>query len=163
MASTYSFDVVSEIDMQEVDNAINQAMKEIKQRYDFKGTKTEINLVKDEVKIISDDEFKLNSVIDILQGKLIKRGISSKALEIGKIDSGSLGTAKVDCKLIKGIATDKAKKMVADIKATKMKIQAQIMDNQLRISGKDKDDLQAVMQLLKSKDYGIALQFTNYR
>ncbi len=163
MASSYSFDVVSEIDMQEVDNAINQALKEIKQRYDFKGSKTEITLVKDEVKIISDNEFKLNDVIDILTSKFIKRGISSKALEIGKIDSGSLGTAKVNCKLIKGIAMDKAKAMVSDVKSSKIKVQPQIMDTQLRISGKDKDDLQQIMQLLKSKDYGIDVQFTNFR
>lgn len=163
MASSYSFDVVSEINMQEVDNAINQALKEIKQRYDFKGTKTEITLLKDEVKIISDDEFKLDTVIDILKGKFIKRGVSSKALEVGKIDSGSLGTAKVTCKLIKGISTEKAKAMVTDIKASKIKVQPQIMDDQLRISGKNKDDLQETMQLLKSKDYGIDVQFTNYR
>lgn len=163
MASTYSFDIVSEVNMQEVDNAINQALKEIKQRYDFKGTKTEITLVKDEIKIISDDEFKLNSVIDILQSKFVKRGVSTKSLEIGKFDSGSLGTAKVNCKIIKGIAIDKAKKIVSDIKNSKIKVQAQIMDNQLRISGKNKDDLQQVINLLKSNDYGIALQFTNYR
>jgi uncharacterized protein YajQ (UPF0234 family) len=163
MASSYSFDVVSEINMQEIDNAINQTLKEIKQRYDFKGTKTEINLLKDEVKILSDDEYKLNNVIDILKGKFIKRGVSSKALEVGKIDSGSLGTTKVTCKLIKGISTEKAKSMVADIKSSKIKVQPQIMENQLRISGKDKDDLQEAILLLKSKDYGIDIQFTNYR
>jgi len=163
MASSYSFDVVSEINMQEVDNAINQAIKEIKQRYDFKGTKTEITLVKEEVKIVSDDEFKLNGVIEVLISKLIKRGISPKALDVGKIDAGSLGTAKVTCKLVKGIAMDKAKRMVADVKSSKLKVQAQIMDNQLRITGKDKDQLQETMQLLKSNDYEIAVQFTNYR
>ncbi|MFR1708482.1 MAG: YajQ family cyclic di-GMP-binding protein [Clostridium sp.] len=163
MAGSYSFDVVSEINMQEVDNAINQALKEIKQRYDFKGSKTEINLLKDEVKIISDDEYKLNSVIDILKGKLIKRGVSSKALDVGKIDMGSLGSAKVNCKLVKGISIEKAKAMVADIKSSKIKVQSQIMENQLRISGKNKDDLQEAIQLLKSKDYGIDIQFTNYR
>ncbi|MEG0306570.1 MAG: YajQ family cyclic di-GMP-binding protein [Clostridium sp.] len=163
MASSYSFDVVSEIDMQEVDNAINQAIKEIKQRYDFKGTKTEITLVKDEIKIISDSEYKLNSVIDVLKSKFVKRGVPTKAIDIGKVDNGSLGTVKVTCKLIKGIAIDKAKSMVADIKSSNTKVQAQIMDNQLRVSGKDKDDLQLTMQLLKSKDYGIAIQFSNYR
>lgn len=163
MANSYSFDVASEVDMQEVDNAVNQALKEIKQRYDFKGTKTEINIVKDEIKIISDDEFKLNSVIDILKGKFIKRGISSKALELGKIENGSLGTARVNCKIINGIAVEKAKVLVADIKASKLKVQTQIMDDKLRVTGKDKDDLQEVIKLLKSKDYDIALQFTNYR
>jgi len=163
MASSYSFDVVSEIDIQEVDNAINQALKEVKQRYDFKGTKTEIELGKDEIKILSDDEYKLNSVIDVLKTKFIKRGISSRALDIGKIEEASMGTARVTAKLVKGIATEKAKKMVADLKASKIKVQAQIMDNQLRVSGKDKDDLQSAIQLLKSNDYGIDLQFTNYR
>lgn len=163
MAGSYSFDVVSEINLQEVDNAINQALKEVKQRYDFKGSKTEIELVKEEVKILSDDEYKLNAVIDVLKAKFIKRGISSRALDLGKIEEASMGSARVTAKLVKGIATEKAKKMVSDIKASKIKVQAQIMDNQLRISGKDKDDLQAVMQLLKSNDYGIDLQFTNYR
>lgn len=163
MAGSYSFDVVSEINLQEVDNAINQALKEVKQRYDFKGTKTEIELVKEEVKILSDDEYKLNAVIDVLKAKFIKRGISSRALDLGKIEEASLGSARVTAKLVKGIAIEKAKKMVSDIKASKIKVQAQIMDNQLRISGKDKDDLQAAMQLLKSNDYGIDLQFTNYR
>ncbi|MEG0774541.1 YajQ family cyclic di-GMP-binding protein [Clostridium sp.] len=163
MASSYSFDVVSEVNMQEIDNAINQALKEIKQRYDFKGTKTEIELGKDEIKIISDDEYKLDSVIDVLKTKFVKRGISSRALEVGKIEEGSMGAARTTAKLVKGIATEKAKKMIADIKASKIKAQAQIMDNQLRVSAKEKDDLQAVIQLLKSNDYGIDLQFTNYR
>ena len=163
MAGSYSFDVVSEINLQEVDNAINQALKEIKQRYDFKGTKTSIELGKDEIKIISDDEYKLDAVIDVLKGKFIKRGISSRALDIGKIEEATMGSARVTAKLIKGIATEKAKKMIADIKASKIKVQTQIMDNQLRITGKEKDDLQSVIQFLKSNDYGIDLQFTNYR
>lgn len=163
MAGTYSFDVVSEINMQEVDNAINQALKEIKQRYDFKGTKTSIELGKEEIKIISDDEYKLEAVMDVLKGKFIKRGISSRALDVGKVEEASMGSARVTAKLIKGIATEKAKKMIADIKSSKIKVQTQIMDNQLRITGKEKDDLQAVIQLLKSNDYGIDLQFTNYR
>ncbi len=163
MASNYSFDVVSEVNMQEVDNAINQTLKEIKQRYDFKGSKTEIELQKDEIKIVSEDEFKLNAVIDVLKGKFIKRGISSKALEVGKIQDASLGSAKVNVKIVKGIAMEKAKKIVSDVKGSKIKVQCQIMDEQLRVSGKDKDDLQAVMQLIKGNDYGIDVQFTNYR
>lgn len=163
MAGQYSFDVVSEVDMQEVDNAVNQAIKEINQRYDFKGTKTEICIVKDEIKIVSDDEFKLKSVIDILEGKLIKRGISSKALELGKIENGSMGTAKVNSKILNGVATDKAKKIVADIKASKIKVQAQILDNKIRVTGKDKDSLQEIIQMLKRNDYDIALQFNNFR
>ncbi|ARC85066.1 hypothetical protein U732_3937 [Clostridium argentinense CDC 2741] len=163
MASNYSFDIVSEVNMQEVDNAINQTLKEIGQRYDFKGTKTQIELGKDEIKIVSDDEYKLNAVIDVLKGKFIRRGVSPKALELGKIETASLGSARVIAKIVKGISTEKAKKIVAEIKASKIKVQTQIMDNQLRITGKDKDDLQAAIQLVKSKDFGIDLQFTNYR
>lgn len=163
MASSYSFDVVSDVDMQEVDNAINQALKEIKQRYDFKGTKTEIELVKEEIKIVSDDDFKLKSVVEVLDGKLIKRGISPKSLDYGKVEQGSLGAARQTAKIVKGIPTDKAKKIIAEIKASKIKVQAQIMDNQLRVSGKNLDDLQQVIALLKSKDFDLPLQFTNYR
>jgi len=163
MAAAHSFDIVSDVDMQEVDNAINQALKEIKQRYDFKNTITEINLGKEDIKIISDDDFKLKSVIDVLVSKLIKRGISGKALDLGKQDIATLGSARQTAKIIKGISTEKAKKIIAEIKATKIKVQAQIMDNQLRITGKNLDDLQEIMALIKSKDFGIALQFTNYR
>lgn len=163
MASTYSFDVVSKVDMQEVDNAINQATKEISQRYDFKGSKSTIELIKDEIKILSDDEYKLKTVIEILKAKFVKRGISPKALDIGKIDDGSLGTVRVIAKLINGISKEKAKEIIGEIKNSKIKVQAQILDDQLRVTGKDKDELQAVINLLKQKDFGVALQFANYR
>lgn len=163
MAATYSFDVVSQVDIQEVDNAVNQAMKEISQRYDFKNSKSEIQLGKDEIKIISDDEYKLETVIEILKAKLIKRGISPKALELGKVEKATLGTARVNAKIVNGIAKDKAKEIVSEIKNSKIKVQAQIMEDQLRVTGKAKDDLQAVMSMLKEKDFNIALQFTNYR
>lgn len=163
MAATYSFDVVSQVDIQEVDNAVNQAMKEISQRYDFKNSKSEIELGKDEIKIISDDEYKLETVIEILKAKLIKRGISPKALELGKVEKATLGTTRVTAKIVNGIAKDKAKEIVSEIKNSKVKVQAQIMENQLRVTGKAKDDLQAIMNILKEKDFNIALQFTNYR
>lgn len=163
MAATYSFDVVSQVDIQEVDNAVNQAKKEISQRYDFKNSKSEIQLGKDEIKIISDDEYKLETVIEILKAKLIKRGISPKALEFGKVEKATLGTARVNAKIVNGIAKDKAKEIVSEIKNSKIKVQAQIMEDQLRVTGKAKDDLQAVMSMLKEKDFNIALQFTNYR
>lgn len=163
MASTYSFDVVSEVNMQEVDNAVNQAIKEIGQRYDFKNSKTEIELGEEEVKIISDDEFRLNATIEILKAKFIKRGISPKALDFGKVDKASLGAVRQTAKIVKGISKEKAKDIVAEIKKSKIKIQTQIMENQLRVTGKEKDDLQAVIQFLKQKDFGIELQFTNYR
>ena len=163
MAGTYSFDVVSQVNMQEVDNAINQAKKEIEQRYDFKNSKSQIELLKDSVKIISDDEYKPNTVIEILKGKFVKRGISPKALNFGKIEKANLGTVRVEVTLINGIEKEKAKEISAEIKASKLKVQTQIMDDQLRVSGKDKDDLQAAINLLKEKDFSIPLQFTNYR
>jgi len=163
MAGTYSFDVVSQVNMQEVDNAINQAKKEIEQRYDFKNSKSQIELLKDSVKIISDDEYKLNTVIEILKGKFVKRGISPKALNFGKIEKANLGTVRVEATLINGIEKEKAKEISAEIKASKIKVQTQIMDDQLRVSGKNKDDLQAAINLLKEKDFSIPLQFTNYR
>lgn len=163
MANGYSFDVVSEVDMQEVDNAVNQTIKEISQRYDFKGVKTEVILGEDDIKLTSADEFMLNSVIEILKAKFVKRGISVKALDFGKVDTGSLGCARQTSKIVKGISKEKAKELVQEIKGSKIKVQVQIMDTVLRVTGKDKDDLQAVMALLKSKDFGVDLQFTNYR
>ncbi|MBL4937237.1 YajQ family cyclic di-GMP-binding protein [Clostridium sp. YIM B02515] len=163
MPSTYSFDVVSVVNMQEVDNAVNQAKKEIEQRYDFKGSKTEITLGEDEIKVASDDEFRLNSVVEILKAKFIKRGISPKALDLGKIENASLGTVRQAGKLVNGISKEKAKDIVAEIKNSKIKVQAQIMEDQVRITGKNKDDLQAAITLLKGKDFGIDLQFSNYR
>jgi uncharacterized protein YajQ (UPF0234 family) len=163
MASSYSFDVVSEVNMQEVDNAVNQALKEISQRYDFKNSKTEIDLGEEEIKLSSEDDFKLNAAIEILKGKLIKRGISPKALDFQKLERASLGGVRQTAKIVKGISKEKAKELIAEIKGSKLKVQAQIMDTTLRVSAKDKDDLQAVIALLKGKDFGIELQFTNYR
>ena len=163
MPSTYSFNVVSEVNMQEVDNAVNQSKKEIDQRYDFKGSNTQIELGEDEIKISCDDEFRLKAVVEILKSKFIKRGISPKALDMGKVEKASMGTVRQVGKLVKGISKEKSKDIVAEIKASKIKVQAQIMENQVRVSGKDKDDLQQAIALLKSKDFGIDLQFTNYR
>jgi uncharacterized protein YajQ (UPF0234 family) len=163
MPSTYSFDVVSEVNMQEVDNAVNQARKEIDQRYDFKGSKTEIELGKEEIKISSEDEFKLKAVVEILKAKFIKRGISPKALDFDKVEKATLGTVRQTSKIVRGISKEKAKDVIQELKNSKIKVQAQIMEEQVRVSGKDKDDLQAAIVLLKSKDFGIELQFTNYR
>lgn len=165
MAAQYSFDIVSEVDSQEVDNAINQAMKEILQRYDFKGSKSEITFNKKEnaVNVASDDEYKLKAVIDILQNKMIKRGISIKALKYGSIEPASHGSVRQEIKLQQGIEKEDAKKIVKMIKDTKMKVQAAIQDEQVRVSGKDKDDLQAVMKLLRDSELDFAFQFTNYR
>lgn len=163
MAGNISFDIVSEINMQEMDNAINQTRKEISQRYDFKGSMADINFNNEELKIHAQDEFKLESIMEILKGKMVKRGISPKFLDYQKLEPASNGTVRQVIKIKKGIQKDKAKEIVQDIKNSKIKVQGQIMDDVIRVSGKDKDDLQAVIQFVKGKDYEIELQFTNYR
>ena len=163
MAAENSFDVVSKIEMTEVTNAVTQAMKEISQRFDFKGSKSSITEEKDALVVLSDDEFKLKSVIDILQTKLVKRGVPIKNLTYGKMESALGGTVRQRITLQQGIPTDKAKEIVKAIKDAKMKVQASIQADQVRVSGKNRDELQAVIQLLKDKDFKLDLQFTNYR
>jgi uncharacterized protein YajQ (UPF0234 family) len=165
MADTFSFDIVSEVNMQEVDNAINQARKEIIQRYDFKDSKSSIELnQKDKVlTVISDDEYKLKSVVDILQNKFIKRSIPIKALDYGAVEPAANSTVRQIIKLRVGIDKENAKLIVKMIKDSKLKVQAQIMDDQVRVSGKAKDDLQSVMKMVQGADLKFATQFTNYR
>jgi len=165
MAGQNSFDVVSEIDMQEVDNAINQAKKEILQRYDFKGTKTtiELNQKDNDVTVVSDDDFRMKAVIDILQNKFIKRGIALKAMKFGEIEQAGGGLTRMKITLNVGIEKENAKLLVKMIKDTKIKVQAQIMDDQVRVTGKDRDDLQQVIATLKAADLEFAIQFTNFR
>ncbi|KJS83092.1 MAG: hypothetical protein JM58_13265 [Peptococcaceae bacterium BICA1-8] len=165
MAKDESFDVVSEVNMQEVDNAVNQTNKEIKQRFDFKNSKSEVSLEEDkkEIKIIADDDFKLRNVIDILQSKLIRRQVSIKNLEYGKVEEASGGTIRQIIKVQQGIETEIAKKIVKDIKNLKIKVQTQIMNDQIRVSGKVRDDLQTVIKFLREQEYNIELQFINYR
>ena len=163
MAKECSFDVVSKIDMQEVKNAVNQTNKEISQRYDFRDSKAEVVLEEDTVKILADSDFQLKSVIDILQSKLIRRKVAVKNLEYGKVESASGGMVKQNISIKQGIDDKTAKKIVKDIKSLKLKVQAKIMEDQLRVSGKKKDDLQKVIQFLKENDYGLELQFVNFR
>lgn len=163
MAAENSFDIVSKIDMAEVKNAVSQALKEIGQRFDFKGSKSNITQEKNDLVIISDDEYKLKSVIDILQTKLVKRGVPIKNLSYGKVEAALSGTVRQRLTLQQGIPTDKAKEIVRTIKDSKIRVQASIQAEQVRVSGKSRDDLQAVMGLLKGKDFGIELQFDNYR
>ncbi|MDO8447104.1 MAG: YajQ family cyclic di-GMP-binding protein [Deltaproteobacteria bacterium] len=162
-----SFDIVSEIDMQEVDNAVNQARKEIEQRYDFKGSKSEINLEKEKEKegitVLADDDYKLKAIIDILQSKFIKRGISIKSLDYGKAEAASGSMVRQVIKLKNGIPTEKAKEIIKIIKETKLKVQSQIQEEQVRVTGKNIDDLQEIMALLKGKELDIPLQFENFR
>lgn len=163
MAKDCSFDIVSDVDMQEVDNAVNQTAKEISQRFDFRGSKSSITLETEEIKIIGDDDYKLHSVIDILQTKIVKRGISLKALDYGKVEPASHGTVRQSIKIKKGIDKETAKLVVAAIKEGKLKVQPQIMDDQVRVSGKNKDDLQNTIAKLKQTDFKVDLQFVNFR
>ncbi|MGH7232411.1 MAG: YajQ family cyclic di-GMP-binding protein [Nitrospiraceae bacterium] len=165
MAEQNSFDVVSKVDMQEVKNAIDQALKEIHQRFDFKGTRTELTLKEkeNELVIISDDEYKLKNVIDIVKAKLVKRNVSVKAFAFGSLELALGGTVRQIAKIQNGLTTEKAKEVTKEIKDAKFKAQAQIQGDQVRIQGKSRDELQAVIAFLKGKDFGIDLQFINYR
>ncbi len=163
MAADNSFDVVSEVDLMEVSNAVQQAIKEIRQRFDFKGSVSDITLEKEILTLTSDDETKLKAVIDIVQMKLVKRGVSLKALDYGAIQPATKGSVRQVVTIKKGIASEKAKEIVKFIKGTGVKVQAAIQEDQVRISGKKRDDLQEIMQQLKTQDFGIDLQFTNRR
>lgn len=158
-----SFDIVSSVDLQEVKNAIAQAMKEITTRFDLKGSGSVVSLQGEELLLESKDEFKLKAVKDILEGRLVKRGVPLKALTYEKLEMALGGTVRQKVSMQKGIPSDKAREIVKIIKGTKRKVQAAIQGDQLRVSGKNKDDLQAVMQTLKAADLGIDMQFTNYR
>jgi len=164
MAGECSFDVVSKVDIAEVKNAVAQAMKEIGQRYDFKGSTSDIELKDDaSLHLKSDDEVKLRAVIDVLQSKLFKRGVSIKNLDYGKVEAATKGTVRQEIKLLQGIPGEKAKGLVKVLKDSKIKVQAAIQGDQLRVSGKNKDDLQEAIALLKKNDQGLELQFTNFR
>jgi hypothetical protein len=158
-----SFDIVSEVDLPEAQNAVAQAQKEIGQRFDLKGTAAGLSLAAAELTLTANDEFGLKAVNDILQGKLVKRGVPLKALEYGKIEPAAKGTVRQLVTIRRGIATEKAKEIVKAIKESKLKVQAAIQGDQVRVSGKKKDDLQAVISLVREADFGIPLQFTNYR
>ena len=163
MAQEFSFDVVSKTDLQEVTNAVQQAQKELAQRFDFKGSKSSIELSGEELVLVSDDEGKLVSVKDILETKLVKRKVSLKALDYGKVEPAASGTVRQRAKIVQGIDTEKAKAIVKTIKDAKVKVQASIQSDQVRVVGRSKDDLQRAMTLVRETDYGIPLQFTNYR
>jgi uncharacterized protein YajQ (UPF0234 family) len=158
-----SFDVVSSVDLQEVKNAIGQAMKEITTRFDLKGTNSTIELTGEQVQLASADEFKLKAIRDVLETRLVKRAVPLKALTYGTVDKAFGGTVRQNIDLQKGIPSDKAREIVKVIKGTKLKVQASIQGDQVRVSGKNRDDLQAVIRLLKDTDLGIDMQFTNYR
>ena len=163
MAAEYSFDIACKVDMQEVVNAINQTQREIETRYDLKGTKNTIEQEKNVLTIQSPDDMKLRAVLDILQSKLHRRGIDLKALSVGDPQPAAGSTLRQTITLQDGIPQEKAKEIIRLIKDSKIRVQAAIQEKQVRVSGKNRDDLQSVIALVKAKDLGIALQFTNYR
>ncbi|GIO96394.1 YajQ family cyclic di-GMP-binding protein [Paenibacillus sp. FSL W8-0187] len=163
MASENSFDIVSKMDMQELSNAVNQAEREIENRFDFKGSKSSLKLDKDALVIASDDEYKLNAVIDILQTKMVKRGLSLKNVEYSKIEPASMGTVRQRLTLKQGIDQENSKKINILIRDSKLKVKSQIQGDQIRVTGKNKDDLQQIMQLLRKADLSLDLQFTNFK
>lgn len=164
MAKENSFDIVSNVDMQEVLNAVNQALKEIETRFDFRGSKSKIIFEgKPEITLVSDDDFKLKNVTDILEGKFVKRGINLKSLRYGKIESAAGDTVRQKATLVQGIESDIAKKIIKSIKDSKIKVQASIQGEQVRVSGKNRDDLQGVISLVKGMELDIPIDFTNFR
>ena len=163
MASECSFDITSKVNLQEVDNAVHQATREISQRFDFKCSKVSVTREGSVLLLAAEDEFKLKQVLDILETKLVKRQVPLKALTRGQVQSAGGGTVRQEIALQEGIPTEKAREIVKLIKGTKYKVQAQIQENQVRVFGRDRDDLQAVIRLLREQDLGIHTEFTNYR
>jgi len=163
MAAENSFDIACKIDMQEVTNALDQARREIETRYDLKGSKNELTLEKTDITVTAADDMKLKAVVDILQSRLHKRGVTLRAPTYGTLERASGGVLRQKISLQQGIPIEKAREIVRIIKDTKLKVQAAIQADQVRVSGKNRDDLQKVIALLRDKDLGIALQFTNYR
>lgn len=165
MAQEFSFDIVSQVDLQEIDNAVNQAIKEIRSRFDFKGTKSSIEFLKEEKKIqlVGDDEMKLRNLQDILKMRMASRKVPIKALQFRDPEKAFEGTLRQEVTLVQGIPQEKAKDIVRGIKDTKLKVQAAIQGDQIRVSSRDKDVLQAVIQHLRANPPEIPLQFTNYR
>jgi uncharacterized protein YajQ (UPF0234 family) len=164
MAAENSFDIVSKVDLQEVRNAIDQAVKEVRTRFDLKDSKSDIRLEgEDTIQLASADEYKLQAVTEILRQKLVKRGVSLKALTFGTVEPAAGSSVRQKVSLQQGIAGEKAKEIVRIIKDSKKKVQASIQGDTVRVSGKDRDTLQEIMALLRGRDLGIDMQFTNYR
>lgn len=163
MAKDNTFDIVSQVDLQEVNNAVNQAQKELQTRFDFKGSKSEITYDGEQITLVGDDEFKLKNVVDILEAKMVKRGINLKALQYGKIEPSAKDTVRQRVNLVQGVDKELAKVITKLVKESKLKVQAAIQNDQVRISGKNRDDLQEIMKIIKDHDFNIPLQFINYR
>ena len=158
-----SFDIVSEVDRAEIANAINQTIKEVRQRFDFKGSAATVTQEKNELVLTAEDETKLRNMNEILQQKLVRRGVALKAFNYGKVEPAAGGTVRQHAQIQQGIPQEKAKEVVRYIKDSKAKVQASIQGDAVRVSGKDRDVLQEVIARLKEKDFGIHMQFSNYR
>jgi hypothetical protein len=158
-----SFDVVCELDLQEVDNAIHQTQRELGNRFDFKGTTFEVRRDDHVIQLHAHDDFKLRALVEILQDRLVKRNVPLKAIQAGTVEPGPMGTAKQKLELQQGIVSEKAREIVKLIKDAKLKVQASIQGAQVRVTGKKRDDLQAVIQLLRGKELDLAMQFVNFR
>ena len=165
MPQDFSFDVVNKVDLQEVANAVQQASKEIATRFDFRGSASKVELREKELELVlvSDDEHKLKSVVDILETKLVRRGVAVKALDYGRVEPAAGATVRQIAKIQQGIPSEKAKAIVKAIKDRKLKVQASIQADQVRVAGRSKDDLQSAMAVVREGDFGLPLQFTNYR
>jgi cyclic-di-GMP-binding protein len=163
MSGKNSFDIVCKIDHQEVVNAVQQAMKEVRTRFDFKGSKSDVQLQDNEIVLVSDDEYKMKSLIDILQQKLVKRHVPLNGLVYGKLEEAAGGTVRQKLTLQQGIPTEKAKEIVKEIKDSKLKVQAAIMGDYVRVSSASRDILQEAIKMLRNRDFGIHMEFTNYR
>lgn len=163
MAKSNSFDITSTTDLNEVRNAIHQTMKEVRQRFDFKGSVSEVKLEETDLVLLSEDEYRLKSLFDILEARLIKRGVSLKALSADRIEDAAGGSVRQRIHIQQGIPTEKAKEIIRFIKDMKLKVQSSLQGDTVRVSGKDRDTLQAVIAQLREQDFGIDTQFTNYR
>jgi uncharacterized protein YajQ (UPF0234 family) len=163
MAGECSFDIASKVDLQEVDNAVHQTLREIGQRFDFKGSVASVSREGHALLLVAEEEFKLKQMLDILEGKLVKRQVPLKALTRGKVEPAAGGKVRQRIALQQGIPTEKARELVKLIKGGKFRVQAQMQEDQVRVFGRDKDELQAVIQFLRKQDLGIHMQFINYR
>jgi uncharacterized protein YajQ (UPF0234 family) len=163
MAAENSFDIVCKVDMQEVANALDQTRREVETRYDLKGTKNEVTLEKQDIVVLCPDDMKIKAVVDILQSKLHKRGVPLKALTYGTVEDAAGGAKRQKITLQQGIPIDKAKEIVRLIKDSKVKVQASINEDKVRVAGKNRDDLQKIIAMIREKDFGIAVSFDNYR
>ena len=163
MAAENSFDIACKIDMQEVTNGLDQARREIATRYDLKGSKCEITLENSDITVLAPDDMKVKALVDILQSRLHKRGVPLKALTYGDVEQASGGALRQKISLQQGIPIERAREIVRMIKDSKVRVQVAIQEDQVRVSGKNRDDLQKIITMLRDKDLGIALQFTNYR